>query len=368
MSAPILRIEHLKKEYPNAAPLRDANLSVQKGNVIAVIGPSGTGKSTLLRLINRLEKVTAGKIFFRDEEITAPNCDTGRLRQKIGMIFQSFNLFSHLTVIENIIAAPVALKNRSRQQAYDEAKNLLSKVGLTDKMFNYPDELSGGQQQRIAIVRALAMEPEMLLLDEPTSALDPSMTGDVETVIRQVAQTGVTMMMVTHSMELAKRISSRILYMDEGGVYEEGTPQEIFLKPKKDRTRQFIERLKVLDILIDPENFDFYGCHSAIENFCRKNNIHYRMMYSLMMLFEEIYTQILIPQSAAPQMRWLVEYSDTGDKITVRLAYGGAPFDIRTSDNELSLKLIKGIADIEEYELRSDEPLPNRVLLIVRKR
>ena len=192
MSGELLRIEHLKKEYPGVTPLMDVNVSVNEGDVIAIIGPSGCGKSTLLRQINQMERSTAGKIFFRDEEINAPGCRADLLRQKIGMIFQSFNLFPHLTVIENIMAAPTALLGLSRQEAYDSAKALLEKVGLLQKVFSYPDELSGGQQQRIAIVRALAMKPEILLFDEPTSALDPAMVGEVEAVIRQVAESGAT--------------------------------------------------------------------------------------------------------------------------------------------------------------------------------
>ena len=273
MRESLLRIQHLQKAYSNVTPLKDVNLTVSPGEVISIIGPSGTGKSTLLRMINRLEEATAGKIYLGEEEITAPDCDMSKVRQRIGMIFQSFNLFPHLTVVENVMVAPVALKNLSRQEAYDRAKELLASVGLESKAFSYPDELSGGQQQRVAIVRALAMEPQLLLLDEPTSALDPTMTGEVEAVIRKVASSGATMMMVTHSMELAQRVSTRILYMDEGGIYEDGTPQEIFRKPQRERTRQFIGRLKVLEIKINSHDFDFYGCNERIASFCQKNDI-----------------------------------------------------------------------------------------------
>ena len=231
----LLHIEHLKKKYSGVTPLRDVNLDVRKGDVISVIGPSGTGKSTLLRMINRMEEATSGKIFYRNEEITSPHCEIHHLRQKIGMIFQSFNLFSHLTVVENIMAAPVDLLGMSKQAAYDRAKKLLARVSLESKAFSYPDELSGGQKQRIAIVRALAMEPEILLLDEPTSALDPTMVGEVEAVIRRVADAGVTMMLVTHDMNLARRVSNRVLYMDEGGVYEDAPPEVLFENPTRER-------------------------------------------------------------------------------------------------------------------------------------
>lgn len=368
MKENLLKIEHLRKEYGGIAPLEDVNLTVNAGEVISVIGPSGTGKSTLLRMINRLEEATAGKIYLRGQEITSPACDMSRVRQQIGMIFQSFHLFPHLTVVENIMAAPVALKNLSRQAAYDKAKELLASVGLADKAFSYPDELSGGQQQRVAIVRALAMEPQLLLLDEPTSALDPAMTGEVEAVIRKVAASGVTMMMVTHSMELAQRVSSRILYMDEGGIYEEGTPQEIFSHSKREKTRAFIQRLKVLEINIDSPDFDFYDGHAKIESFCQKNDIPRSMMYSLMLLFEEICTQILLPRLGEPKIKWVAEYAGASGQTAVRIDYNGATFDIRKSDNELSLRLIRGIADIAAYETRAGEALGNRVLLSVRKR
>ena len=363
----LLKIEHLKKAYHEIVPLKDVNLTVTPGEVISIIGPSDTGKSTLLRMINRLEKATAGKIYLRHEEITAPDCDMSHVRQKIGMIFQSFNLFPHLTVTENIMAAPVALRGVSRQDAYDKAKELLANVGLVDKMFSYPDELSGGQQQRVAIVRALAMEPQLLLLDEPTSALDPAMTGEVEAVIRKVATSGVTMMMVTHSMELAQRVSSRILYMDDGGIYEDGTPQEIFSRPKRERTREFVGQLKVLELTIDSSDFEFYDCHAAIESFCRKNEITGNMMHTLMLLFEEICTQILLPRLKEPKIRWRAEYSGKAERVTVWLEYNGEPFDIRRSDNALSLKIVQGLAEFVEYESREGEELTNRMLLAVRK-
>lgn len=366
MTECLLKIDHLKKAYGEVIPLRDVNLTVSPGEVISIIGPSGTGKSTLLRMINRLEKATAGRIYLRNEEITAPDCDISHVRQEIGMIFQSFNLFPHLTVAENIMVAPVALKKLPRQDAYDRAKELLAKVGLVDKVFSYPDELSGGQQQRVAIVRALAMEPQLLLLDEPTSALDPAMTAEVEAVIRRVATSGVTMMMVTHSMELAQRVSSRILYMDDGGIYEDGTPQEIFSRPQRERTRAFIGQLKVLELKIDSPDFEFYDCHAAIESFCRKNEISGSMMHALMLLFEETCIQILLPRLKSPKIRWRAEYSEKSEQVMIHLEYNGAPFDIRQSDNALSLKFVQGLASLVEYEAREGEELVNRMLLTVR--
>ena len=239
----LIRIEHLRKEFPDVTPLKDVNLEVSPGEVISIIGPSGTGKTTLLRCINRLEEPTSGKIIIDDEDVTAPKYDLTRIRRKVGMVFQSFNLFSNLNVAENIMTGPVRLLNKTKQEAYDEAMGLLERVGLSEKALNYPDELSNGQKQRIAIMRALAMNPEVMLFDEPTSALDPTMVGEVLQVIKGLAGDGMTMLIVTHEMQFANDVSDRILYMDEGVIYEEGTPEQIFGSPKKDKTKSFISRL-----------------------------------------------------------------------------------------------------------------------------
>ncbi|MBR1761613.1 MAG: amino acid ABC transporter ATP-binding protein [Schwartzia sp.] len=363
----LLRVEHLKKEYPGATPLADVNLTVNEGEVVAVIGPSGTGKSTLLRQINQMERATAGKIFFRDEEITAPGYRVDLLRQNIGMIFQSFNLFSHLTVVDNIMAAPTALLGLPRQEVYDRAKELLAKVGLSQKALSYPDELSGGQQQRIAIVRALAMEPKILLFDEPTSALDPTMVGEVEAVIRQVAESGVTMMIVTHDMEFARRISNRVLYMDEGGVYEDGTPEQIFGNPQREKTRQFIRRLKVLTLSVASRDFDFIGCHTTIEAFGQKNDMPKDVVRSLMMLFEEIVTQLLLPRlPEPPRIVWTVEYNPKEESAEVAVQYNGDAFDVMESGNDLSLRIVRGCTENVRYQAEAGET-GNRLSLTVRR-
>ena len=213
----MIELRHLKKIYENAEPLKDVSVTINDGDVIAVIGPSGTGKSTLIRCINLLEKPTGGQIFLNGEEITAKGYDVRKARRKMGMVFQSFNLFGHLTVIENLMVPPMDLLGKSRQEAYEKGVELLRRVGLADKALNYPDELSGGQQQRVAIARTLAMDPEIILLDEPTSALDPTMVSEVQAVIRDLSRSGKTMMIVTHEMNFARAISNRVFYMDEGG-------------------------------------------------------------------------------------------------------------------------------------------------------
>ncbi|NLC39830.1 MAG: amino acid ABC transporter ATP-binding protein, partial [Clostridiaceae bacterium] len=208
----MIEVRHLRKEYPNVTPLIDVNTTISKGEVISVIGPSGTGKSTFLRCLNGLERPSSGEILLDGVNIYQDSATITRVRQKMGMVFQSFNLFSHLTIIENTMMAPIDLLGLSRQEAYNEGMRLLKTVGLAEKAKNYPDELSGGQQQRAAIVRALAMRPEVLLFDEPTSALDPTMVGEVLAVIRNLAGEGLTMLIVTHEMKFARDVSSRIFY------------------------------------------------------------------------------------------------------------------------------------------------------------
>ena len=213
----MIELRHLRKEFDDVTPLEDVNLTINDGDVIAVIGPSGTGKSTLLRCINMLTPPTSGDIIVNGQTITDKSCDINEVRKKMGMVFQSFNLFGHMTVIENIMNPQITLLGKSRQDAYDYAMELLHKVGLGSKALSYPDELSGGQQQRVAIARTLAMDPDIILFDEPTSALDPSMIGEVQSVIGMLAKTGRTMMIVTHEMDFAKKIATRVLFMDEGG-------------------------------------------------------------------------------------------------------------------------------------------------------
>lgn len=239
----LLEVSHLSKRFGSHTVLRDVSLTVGRGEVIAIIGPSGCGKSTFLRSLNLLEQPTSGTITFEGVDITSPATDINRLRSRMGMVFQQFNLFPNMTIRQNIMLAPVTLARLTREQATAKANELLARIGLLDKADQYPDVLSGGQKQRIAIVRALAMNPDIMLFDEPTSALDPEMVGEVLALMRQLAAEGMTMMVVTHEMAFAREVASRVLFFSDGYITEDGTPQQIFQQPRTQRLKDFLGKL-----------------------------------------------------------------------------------------------------------------------------
>ena len=241
----LISVQHLVKEYNHGTvhALNDCNLEIKKGEVVAIIGPSGSGKSTLLRSLNLLEQPTSGEIFFDGVDLASKSVDIDLHRQKMGMVFQHFNLFPHNTVLQNITMAPVTLKKKTAEQAKEQAMGLLERIGLADKANEYPNMLSGGQKQRIAIVRALAMDPEVMLFDEPTSALDPEMVGEVLDLMRDLAKEGMTMAVVTHEMGFAREVADRVVFMADGKILEEGAPAELFDHPKDPRLQDFLSKV-----------------------------------------------------------------------------------------------------------------------------
>ena len=241
----LISVQHLVKEYNHGTvhALNDCNLEIKKGEVVAIIGPSGSGKSTLLRSLNLLEQPTSGEIFFDGVDLASKSVDIDLHRQKMGMVFQHFNLFPHKTVLQNITMAPVTLKKKTPEQAKERAMALLERIGLADKANEYPNMLSGGQKQRIAIVRALAMEPEVMLFDEPTSALDPEMVGEVLEVMKELAHEGMTMVVVTHEMGFAREVGNRVLFMADGQLLEQGSPEDIFGNPQHPRLKDFLSKV-----------------------------------------------------------------------------------------------------------------------------
>ena len=239
----MIKVENLKKQYGDNVVLKDISLYVEKGEAISVIGPSGSGKSTFLRCINGLEELSGGHICVDGFDLADKNLNIDKFREKVGMVFQNFNLFPHLTVLQNITLAPVTLKKVTKPEAIKLGKELLEKVGLLDKADVYPSSLSGGQKQRVAIARALAMKPEALLFDEPTSALDPEMVGEVLKVMKDLAKEGMTMIVVTHEMGFAREVCDRVIFMADGEIVEQGKPEEVFLNPKNERTQNFLKVL-----------------------------------------------------------------------------------------------------------------------------
>ncbi|AEH44265.1 ABC transporter related protein [Thermodesulfatator indicus DSM 15286] len=244
---PIIKIEHVYKYFGSFLALEDICLDVYEQEKIVIIGPSGSGKSTLLRTINQLETVSSGKIIVDGVEVTNPKVDMTKVRMRVGMVFQNFNLFPHKTVLENLTLAPIKLKKMKKEEAEEIAYSLLEKVGIKDKAHSYPGQLSGGQQQRVAIARALAMNPKIMLFDEPTSALDPEMIGEVLDVMKNLAKDGMTMVVVTHEMGFAKEVADRVVFMDHGKIIEIGTPEHFFKNPTHPRTKQFLNQILALD-------------------------------------------------------------------------------------------------------------------------
>ena len=243
MAEEILRTEGLCKRFGSLEVLRGVSISVFRQEIVSVIGPSGSGKSTFLRCLNRLEEPTSGEIYFEDQLITSPKCNIDKLRMKMGMVFQHFNLFPHLSIMDNITLAPIKLLKKNKEEARENARRLLARVGLPDKADAFPGQLSGGQKQRIAIARSLAMNPDVMLFDEPTSALDPEMVGEVLDLMKELAEDGMTMVVVTHEMGFAKEVANRVLFMDEGIILEQGSPKEIFTSPKSPRLKDFLSKV-----------------------------------------------------------------------------------------------------------------------------
>ena len=354
--AEIFNISHLSKQYENAHPLQDINAVIHRGEVISLIGPSGTGKTTLLRMLNRLEMPTDGTIVAFGEDVPTKGKELTEYRARVGMVFQSFNLFSHLTIIENIMLAPTELMGVSRQEAYEKSMHLLRAVGLAEKALNYPDELSGGQQQRVAIVRALAMNPEVILFDEPTSALDPTMVNEVLQVVSYLAKYGFTMLIVTHEMQFAESVSTRVFYLDQGIIFEEGTPEQIFHAPKNPQTRAFVNHLQLYSYQITSHDFDFVNLLATVDSFGHEQLMPRTLLNHLSLCIEELSTQAFRnSKNQSLPADIVVEYAPNSDKCCLTISFVGEKYNLIDSLDDLSTSLVDGVTSSKEYNYWNSE-------------
>lgn len=347
----MISMKHLSKHYGDLVVLKDITAEILKGEVVSIIGPSGTGKSTLLRCLNLLERPDGGSLIIDGINILDKKANVAKIRQRMNMVFQSFNLFNHLSVLQNLTIGPVHLKSMSRALAKAKAMELLRLVGLAEKANSYPDELSGGQKQRVAIARCLAMEPEIILFDEPTSALDPTMVREVLSVIRRLARDGMTMAIVTHEMEFARDVSNRVLYMDEGMIYEQGPPDQVFDHPQKERTRAFINRIRSYARRIASRDYDLYDLNAGIETFCEKEILPRQMRDNLLLLVEEL-LQIYAPQLGTITLDIMISHLEKQDSLEVILESTGDPgnpLESTSLEDDLGLTLIRNLTDTIIY-------------------
>jgi polar amino acid transport system ATP-binding protein len=348
----MITVQHLAKHFGDLVVLKDINAEINKGEVISIIGPSGTGKSTFLRCLNLLEAPTGGQIYIDEIPLLDKKTNVPKLRQRMGMVFQSFNLYSHLSILENLTLGPIKLLGKSKTEANTKAVELLKLVGLAEKVHSFPDELSGGQKQRVAIARCMAMEPEILLFDEPTSALDPTMVSEVLAVIRRLAREGMTMLIVTHEMEFARNTSTRVFYMDEGIIYEEGTPQQIFDNPQREKTKAFINRIRSMSYCITSPHYDLYAMQAEMEAFCEKHTLPKKVTGIVQHIAEEL----LCLQRDFSAIDIGLSFSEKDGNVEMSCESAGAPFnplEEEDEENEISIRLIRGRCSSVDYRFEN---------------
>lgn len=339
----MIQIEHLQKSFGNLKVLRDVNATIEEGEVISIIGPSGTGKSTFLRCLNMLDQPNGGHILVDGEDLLSPTTNINLIREKMGMVFQSFNLFNHIDILENVCIGPMKLLKKSRSEAEKRGIELLKMVGLAEKLHAMPSQLSGGQKQRVAIARCLSMDPKIILFDEPTSALDPTMVSEVLGVIRDLAKHGMTMAIVTHEMSFAHDVSNRIFYMDEGIIYEEGTPEQIFEHPQREKTKMFINRIREMRYPIFSPDYDLYALNAELLKFCNKYYLSEQIKYNIQLLAEEVLQ--ITPLDNGLEL--ILSFSEKTRIVTLDLILPvGQPSsfkEAKPNPDALSMSIIKGV-------------------------
>lgn len=353
-----IEIKGLSKSFGSTQVLKDLNLTIRPHEVVALIGGSGCGKTTLLRCMEMLETPEQGQIFINGEEITAKGVDIDKIRRGMGMVYQNFNLFTHMNVMDNLCLAPVRLLGMSRAEAEEKANRLLDQVGLHGRGNRMPQALSGGQKQRVAIVRCLMMEPKIMFFDEPTSALDPSMIGEVLATLRMLTKLGMTMVIVTHEMKFAKEIASRVLFMADGGIYEDGTPKQIFEQPQKEKTIAFVRNLKHFYYHIRERDFDFLEMQGGIQRFVDRYGLDHKIAYRLRLCTEELIYDLLAARTGDDiEIDITVEYSEA-DKSTVLLCVDKGPFynpfNKSALEDNLGVTIIKHTAHKYRHDYADD--------------
>lgn len=349
-------VRNLTKKFGNVEVLKDINTEIQKGEIISIIGASGGGKSTFLRCLNLLEQPTSGEIIVNGVNILDPATNVATVRQNMNMVFQSFNLFDHMTALENLTLAPMKLKGMSKADAEHLSMDLLRTVGLAERAHYFPHELSGGQKQRVAIARCMAMNPEIILFDEPTSALDPTMVAEVLAVIRKLAKEGLTMLIVTHEMEFARDVSDRVFYMDDGRIHEEGPPEQIFDNPVHERTLAFVHHARTWRYNFSSPDVDLFAMHGEIQYFGEKQFLSRQAIYNLLLLAEEL-LQLLMPQlRAGKTFELAVQYSEGEKTLNAYLTLPtGSPNPLEEVDEDQALgvtmiKYLSADIDFQRYD------------------
>lgn len=350
----LIEVKGLRKSFGSLEVLKGVDLNVEQGERIAIIGGSGCGKSVFLRSLVRLEQPDAGQIFIDGQEITAKGADVDKIRRSAGMVFQKFHLFSEMDVMDNLCLAPTRLKSMPREEAEAKAMDLLAQVGLANRAHAWPTVLSGGQQQRIAICRCLMMEPKVLLFDEPTSALDPTMVGEVLAVIRMLAKREMSMLIVTHEMNFAREVANRVLFFADGGIYEQGTPEQIFDHPQKEKTIAFINKIKFFSFEITEKQFDLMVLQGGIQTFGEKYGLTAKEIYRLQICCEELIYEMLehsYPNESHVELSLNISYAETDGSRKIEFTCGGAAYNPFAQDDEgLSVTILKNMSKEINYD------------------
>lgn len=360
----MLKINHLTSKVNDVVLIDDLSLSVNKGDVIAVIGPSGSGKSAFVQSLNHMITPESGEIIFDGKNIIDPSAFGPDTRMKMGMVFQEYNIFPHMTLIENAMFAPVRKKGLSKQEAYENGMKCLRKVGLGGKALSYASELSSGERQRAEIARTLAMEPDIIIFDDPTSSLDPIMEREVEAVIMDLAKDGTTMIVATNSLRLAKSVATRVLVFSKGKIYDEGSPKEIFDNPKKIFTREFIGGLKSLEIEIDSKDHDHIRFVNEIDVFALFYRLSSKMTNHVLSIFEETGI-ILLERLSEPRIYYRFE-SINEEELHISISYNGDVFNLNDSDEFVSMSIINSAGEFLGHEVLDDPIYKNKVVYRVK--